>query len=213
MSREPIELVVFDLGRVLVGVADDWLDACRRAGVTPREPLADGRLEALAALAHRYELGQHATEAFMREAAELADLSPAEMQRVSDAWLTGTLPGACELLEALDDAGIATACLSNTNDNHWRMMATPGGANHLPLGRMRHRFASHLLGLAKPDEAIYRHVERATGTPPPRILFFDDLEPNVAGARACGWRAERVLPQQDPIAQLRAHLAAYDLLR
>ena len=29
----PIELVVFDLGRVLVRICDDWLQACEAAGV------------------------------------------------------------------------------------------------------------------------------------------------------------------------------------
>ena len=81
------------------------------------------------------------------------------------------------------------------------------------LLRARHRFASHLLGLVKPDPAIYRAVERETGHPGSRILFFDDLEANVRGAREVGWTGVRVDPRGDTAAQMLAALRTHRLLR
>jgi FMN phosphatase YigB (HAD superfamily) len=41
---------------------------------------------------------------------------------------------------------------------------------------------------------------------PGRIVFFDDVEENVAAARRRGWRGQRILHDGDPIAQVRRHL-------
>jgi FMN phosphatase YigB (HAD superfamily) len=68
------------------------------------------------------------------------------------------------------------------------------------LHRVRHRFASHLLGARKPDRAVFERVEAATGRAGRDVLFFDDLEENVAAARAAGWRAALVDPLGDPAA-------------
>ena len=61
------------------------------------------------------------------------------------------------------------------------------------------------MGLAKPDPAIYEAFEAATGLRGPQILFFDDLAPNVAAARARGWND----PLVETVPQLRRHLGAY----
>lgn len=85
-------------------------------------------------------------------------------------------------------------------------MLDRGGSNYLPLDRLTYRFASHLVGAVKPDDAIYAHVERVTGVAPGSIVFFDDLEANVAAAARRGWRAHQVRVDADPIAQVRLHL-------
>ena len=48
------------------------------------------------------------------------------------------------------------------------------------------------MGCRKPDAAAYRHVSRSIDLPCPRILFFDDAEENVQGARKAGMQALRV---------------------
>lgn len=52
-------------------------------------------------------------------------------------------------------------------------------------------FSSCYLGLRKPEPAIYRRVLEILGVRAERILFIDDREANVAGARAAGMRAVR----------------------
>jgi putative hydrolase of the HAD superfamily len=56
----------------------------------------------------------------------------------------------------------------------------------------KRQFLSFRLGLMKPDPKIYRHVARGMNVPPARILFFDDTQVHVDGARAVGIDAHRV---------------------
>jgi HAD superfamily hydrolase (TIGR01509 family) len=52
-------------------------------------------------------------------------------------------------------------------------------------------FASCHLRARKPDEAFYRGLCGALGVPPHRVLFVDDREDNVVGAREFGMAAVR----------------------
>lgn len=209
-----IELVVFDLGRVLVRICDDWSHACRCAGVAlPASAPDPASRQALDALARRADLGELTMAQFAQAASPLMGLTPAQIQATSDAYLLGAYPGAAELIDALHDRGVATACLSNTNESHWRLMSDPGHAAHFPLHRLTHRFASHLARARKPDPAIYAHVERATGVSPGAILFFDDVMENVQAARQRGWRACRIDPTlPDPVPQIRTALREHGVM-
>jgi putative hydrolase of the HAD superfamily len=50
-------------------------------------------------------------------------------------------------------------------------------------------FASTDLGMRKPERRAFDAVVERIGVDPARILFFDDMPVNVAGARAAGLRA------------------------
>jgi putative hydrolase of the HAD superfamily len=50
---------------------------------------------------------------------------------------------------------------------------------------------SSVLGAGKPSAEFFRAACQAIGTPPPACLLVDDLERNVAGARAVGLSAHR----------------------
>ena len=81
------------------------------------------------------------------------------------------------------------------------------------FGRLHHRFASHLLRLRKPDDAIYAHVEGATGVRGMAIVFFDDVAENVDAARRRGWHAYRIDPApDDPLPQVRSRLRAHGVV-
>jgi putative hydrolase of the HAD superfamily len=45
------------------------------------------------------------------------------------------------------------------------------------------------VGVAKPDARIYAIAAERIGVPPDECLHIDDLEPNVRGAEAAGFRA------------------------
>ena len=53
-------------------------------------------------------------------------------------------------------------------------------------------YVSHEIGARKPEAAAFRAVVADMGMAPQRILFFDDIAENVAGARACGVCAVQV---------------------
>lgn len=50
-------------------------------------------------------------------------------------------------------------------------------------------FASGRLGVAKPDPAFLEAITTALALPPEAMLLVDDHAPNLAAARALGWRA------------------------
>lgn len=50
-------------------------------------------------------------------------------------------------------------------------------------------YASHLMGLAKPDPAFYTHILRREGCRPEQAVFIDDGQVNVAAARNLGIHA------------------------
>lgn len=83
---------------------------------------------------------------------------------------------------ALQRAGVRTGVLSNLGDameaGLWARLDWLRGFAH-------HTF-SHRLRMAKPDAAIYRYAAEGLGVKPEEILFVDDREENIAGARAVG---------------------------
>lgn len=208
-----IELVCFDLGRVLIHICDDWEHACREAGVAVPATLHEPqRRQRVRELAIEHETGRIDADTFDRRIADLLALSPEEAAAVCRAWLREPCPRVDELLDEVIASGVRTACLSNTNDRHWGMMLRDE-RTRLPLHRLDHHFTSFTLGVMKPDPAIYEKVEAATGVEPRRIAFFDDLPANVETARLRGWQAHLVERSPDPVSQIRAVLTALNVLR
>ena len=209
-----IQLVIFDLGRVLVRICDDWHHACQCAGIKlSAAPIDVGRMDRLRELALQQEIGAIGSEAFFGGAATLMGLSAAQVRAASEAYIRGAYPGVVALVDELIAAGVATACLSNTNEHHWQIVSNRDHPGYFPLERMSHRFASHLVKARKPEDAIYAHVERSTGIAPSALLFFDDVPENVEAARRRGWKACRIDPAlDDPIPQIRAALREHRVL-
>jgi putative hydrolase of the HAD superfamily len=208
---QDVRLVVFDLGGVLVRIARNWVDACERAGVSlaADDPAAWGKHQQLLL---RYESGELDESGYLRELPGcLPGVSVESVNRAFDAWLLGMYPGAAELIAELKRHGIATACLSNTNERHWRTIIQTD-PQYTALAKLDHLFASHEMRVMKPNERAYRRVEESTGVRGGQILFFDDKEENVQAARAVGWRAERVDHFEQPVGQIRMYLTAHGVL-
>jgi FMN phosphatase YigB (HAD superfamily) len=198
-----IRLVCFDLGGVVVRTCATSREGCARAGVPYRpeieKPAARARLAQAEAA---YELGLCSTAKYFERAETALDgrQPAAEIAMVHDAWILGEYPGMDRLVGAIRAAGVETACLSNTNERHWELMTAQPLA-YPAFAALGRREASHLLGLAKPDPAIYRAFEENSGVPGGTIVFFDDRAENVATARSVGWQAECVDPHGDTAAQ------------
>lgn len=75
--------------------------------------------------------------------------------------------------------------LTNTDDVHWRWIRRT--YPHV-IALFHHTVASCEAGLSKPDEAVFRYVERISGYPPGEHFFVDDVPAYVEAARKCGWR-------------------------
>jgi len=207
------QLVCFDLGGVLIRLAQDWQDAFNQAGVAYPASMEDPAVrKKLAELVCKEEVGAMGESGFFSAVSELTQVSADALVGVSDCYLCGAFAGIDALLDDLANAGIQTACLSNTNANHWAAMTEPEHRNGLPLHRMNYRFASQLIGHRKPDPGIYRHVEQTTGLASSAILFFDDLIPNLDTARSRGWHAEHITCPDNPVSQIRDYLIIHGVL-
>lgn len=204
-----VRVVVFDLGGVVVRVCRTWAEACAQAGVEVRSPerfAAFELREERSSLSDAYQSGSISSEAYFAGIAEATDMlySPDEVERVHRAWVMGDYPGIGALIERLNDAGIATSCLSNTNAAHWDDLMA--GRTSEATRLIRQPLVSHELGAVKPDRGIYRLAEEALGADAGELVFFDDLLPNVEGAMASGWSAHRIDHSGDTAAQASAHL-------
>lgn len=197
----------------MINLSDGWEGACGLAGF-PFPP--EERTPALQAGWHRIEqaigTGQLAEDAYFAELAALLGerYTVAQLRAAYQAIIREEFPGIRELVRGLKEAGYVTACLSNTSAPHWVDLTNP--ARYPGIGLLDLQYASHLFGAMKPDPAIYRHFEAATGFSPEAILFFDDLPQNVEAARACGWHAEQIVPGIPAVTQLNTHLTRHGVL-
>ena len=100
----------------------------------------------------------------------------------------GPLPGAERVLRELA-ARMPLYVFSNTNPAHVAHFAPRYRALLSPVTKV---VTSCEIGRRKPEPEAFRRMAAITGQPPARLAFFDDLEENVAGARAAGLQAQRV---------------------
>jgi epoxide hydrolase-like predicted phosphatase len=66
---------------------------------------------------------------------------------------------------------------------------------------------SHEVGHLKPEPAAYRVVSERLGVAPADVLFLDDVQANVDGARAVGMRAITFLDTRQAISEIEAQLS------
>ena len=203
-----IDLVVFDLGGVLMelsGVAEMG----RLTGIHSEETGIHSEEQIWARWlscewVRRFERGRCSIEEFSSGivADWGLDTDAEAFTENFSSWLVGPFPGATELVRQVGSR-CTTACLSNSNEAHWRRLSRWG-----VLTWFDHLFFSHEMDRIKPDRDAFEHVVAATGCPADRILFLDDNRMNVEAAQAVGWRAERV----PGVAEARQALVEHGLL-
>ena len=97
------------------------------------------------------------------------------------------------------------ALLSNTNPVHWNHAGIADSLEPL-FDRV---FLSWQTGLLKPDIAAYAQVTESFGTKPQEIVFLDDNQMNLDGARTAGMQVRLTRGS----AELATALQAAGLLR
>lgn len=208
MTAVPPKIVCVDLGGVVVRICRSWTEGCAAANV-PLRGFVEGSEDATRAQRHaavtRYQRGLTAYPDFLCEISTIFGgiYSPQEIGRIHQGWILGDYPGVAELLAGIQRSGIRVACLSNTNDAHWKQMQETSPA----FGVIETRHASHLLGLNKPDPAIYASFEQSTGCTRSEIFFADDLLENIHAAQARGWDTLHIDHEGDPARQIAEALA------
>jgi len=181
----PFDFVLFDLGGVLV----------RLGGVTSMQELSG--LQSQEELWTRW-LSCRWVRSFERGLCSAQDfaagvvndwelpLTPESFLEVFRAWPEAMFDGASELVTNTRRHA-RVGLLSNSNGLHWDLFSTWG------LGALfDSTFLSHEMGRLKPDREVFEYVVERIGSPPAAIVFLDDNQLNVDGARAVGLTALRV---------------------
>lgn len=184
---ESIRHIVFDLGGVLI----DW------DGVTPLTRLTEGRLSFEAARRFwfespwiaRFETGQCSEREFAEGViSELGlELTPDRFIAKFLSWNHGFYPGADSLLEQLRQR-YTLSCLTNNNSLYIDNLIDCHGLDR----KFDHLFISFCTGLLKPSREVFAYVLAQLGSPPERVLFFDDNIECVEMAQDVGMQACRV---------------------
>lgn len=179
-----ISVVLFDMGGVLVQLGS--LHELLGSGIDEEHFWP---LWLSSPAVRRFERGDCSPEEFADGAVDDLDLDlSAEAFLANFArFPRGLFPGAAELVTELS-ASVEIGLLSNTNQLHWE---TQPDAEILK--RMVTRpYLSYRLGEVKPDEALFRLVLDDLDRPAAEVLFLDDNQLNVDGARRVGIAAETV---------------------
>jgi HAD superfamily hydrolase (TIGR01509 family) len=197
------EVLLFDLGNVVIDI--DFGRAFSAWGAAAGVPAAalESRFEVDAAYqAHeRGEISGPQYFAALRKSLDLHGLTDEQMEAGWNAILIEEKHEVTALIARLPPE-LPRYAFSNANPAHqlhWERHFADAVA---PFHRI---FVSSEIGHRKPERAGFEYVAREIGVPTASILFFDDLLPNVEGARAAGMEAVHVTSAED----VRLALAPY----
>ncbi|MDH5181611.1 MAG: HAD family phosphatase [Gammaproteobacteria bacterium] len=175
-----IKNIVFDVGRVLIGVDYCRLyDFIQQHGVILASEDEFIRRTDMSA----YERGLIDTDCFLANLARLFPTAPSTAE-LAAAWLDIFTPidAMLQLCRQLKGP-YRIYLLSNTNPLHWQHVVPTYRLEQCCHGLL----TSFDSGLMKPDPAIYHTAEQHFGIMPHETLFIDDIKENIHGAAVCGW--------------------------
>ncbi len=196
-----IEIVLFDLGGVLIELSSIQ-SMGRFVGDQPEEEV--WRRWLACPWVRRFERGHCGADDFARGMVETWSMSTSP-EVFLESFVhrpRGHMPGAPELAHPARSR-VTIGCLSNTNALHAERHASEEAVYDL----FDHRFLSHEIGLVKPDREVYDHVLAELDCPSANVLYLEDNQINVEGARAAGLRSERTRG----LSEVRAALARHGL--
>lgn len=188
-GRGRVRALLFDLGGVLLELDFERMFVAW-AGHSPL-PVEQIRTRFTIDTAYeRHERGELDGPGYLAHLRELLalDASDAEIVRGWNALFTGEIRETLELVRVARRQ-LPCFCFTNTNPIHQQAWSSRFPA---VVGLFERMFVSSEIGMRKPDVAAFDAVARQIGADPAEILFFDDLDCNVEGARRCGMQAVRV---------------------
>lgn len=182
-----IRAVIFDLGRVLVDIDNQFLVEKLFKGFEADNLQELGRKTMSDPAMIAFNTGQMHPEEFHRRMCKHFQLE-ADFDTFKKLWCDIFIP--MNGIEALVDTvskHAAVGLLSDTDPIHWNFIR-----NRWPwVGRIPNPTLSYEVGVMKPHADIYLAAAKNVNTNPQQCLFIDDLQVNVDGARAVGMQATR----------------------
>lgn len=209
-SRPGLDAVVFDAGGTLIRLDFEWMaddlaahgwtggaDRLRKAEPQGRRAY-DASTRATDAGASRrgdvraYFGGMLMGAAFPDSGANAAIERFLERERTRGLWCR-PMEGARAAIDALRGAGLRAAVVSNSDGRAEHHLA-----NADMMRGIEFVVDSHLVGIEKPDPAIFAVALARLGTAPDRTLFVGDIRSvDEVGARAAGMRFVLLDPAGD----------------
>ncbi len=186
MTERTIDVVVFDIGGVLLDWSPDYL----YAGLIPDE---QERTRFLTEVTTReWNQKQDAGRPWVEAIAELTALHPEHAEWIEaydTGWLQmvkGLFEDTVELVTELRELGIPTYALTNFSAEKWEI-----AKETFPiLTGFDGEVVSGVEETVKPGEKIYRILLERYDLDAARTFYTDDVQYNVDGARAVGLEAE-----------------------
>ena len=185
-----VKFVIFDVGRVLVDFSfksfEEFLNDHGAEIKTPAEFMEKTSLK-------KYETGKMSTEVFLENIEALLKKHPSREVLVQS-WKNIFVPDV-EMLELFDKLSSShTVCLlSNTNELHWEFLEE----EYQFISQAHEIVTSYHAGYMKPEEGIFSFAEEIFKHTPGESVFIDDIEANVAAAKARGWNGIQHISAKD----------------
>ena len=187
MTESPkITALLFDLGGVLIDI--DFSRALCSWSHSSDLPLAEiTRRFSMDEPYRRHELGEIAASDYFVHIRQLLELEASD-EEIAHGWNAIFVGEIAATIDCIARAQVNLPCylFSNTNPTHQAFWTT---AFPVALESFQQIFVSSEMGLRKPDRAAFEAIAAATGFDLGEILFFDDTEENVSGARLAGMPA------------------------
>jgi glucose-1-phosphatase len=182
---KPVQIVVFDLGKVLVDF--DYSIGARRIAARCQTPLAEIKvLIEQSQFIIDYETGRLTRREFYDRVRQTTGFG-GSLEEFGEffADIFTEMPAMTALQAELRRRGFATYIFSNTND-----LAIEHVRRSFPFfANFDGYIFSYEVGTMKPDPLIYEALEKLSGRRGADIVYLDDRPENVAGGAARGWRA------------------------
>jgi FMN phosphatase YigB (HAD superfamily) len=178
------KVVVFDLGKVLLDF--DYSIAIRHLAGRCKAPVPDIQSAlSLSPLLAQYETGLISTPDFFGQICKAVEFEGSldEFASIFGDIFTEIAP-MIQLHERLWKAGVPTYILSNTNDLAVRHIR----AAYPFFSRFNGYVLSYEHRCMKPDEPIYRILERLAKHEGEDLFYIDDRAENVDAAKRLGWQ-------------------------
>lgn len=226
MDNSEIKAIIFDLGGVLIDLnmpqcfeniqalgAD--LDAISKPsdnsngnGATLCEGLT------ASGLMNQYQIGEVSTDEFINTIAELSKPGTTH-QQIIDAWnscLLSISEYKLDFIKELRAKGYAIYMLSNTNDCHWKYIEENSFPEPVST-YFDHCFLSQEMGMAKPNEDIYKSLLRQIPFSAGECLFLDDSKVNCTAAEALGINSINIPVKSDFCNDVKLYLQQHKLIK
>lgn len=192
-TRKPLALL-FDLGGVVIDIDFDRAFKVWQ----PRSSLSveEMRLRFSFDLQYqRHERGEIAAAAYYDHLASILKLD-ADHAHIDLGWnsiYVGEITETTAMVRTMRNR-LPCHAFTNTNAAH---MGTWCNLFPAVVDLFDRIFASHVMGIRKPERKAFDHISQAIGVAPGSIVFFDDLLENVQAASAAGFQGVHVRSPND----------------